>query len=132
MDFLLVGLLSILCYSNGVNNCVVSTIDDKPVIAAVNDKKSDLEDAIENALNYIKKALNSDSMDDLHYYARKAKNYASEAEDLADDLNLDDIEDYCHKGWRYARDAEGEDSRKDAVEYLSIARKALQNAYYCL
>lgn len=103
-----------------------------PIEIAAPDKKSDLKDALDSALSYIKKALNSSSIDDLQSYARKAKNYASDAESLADDLNLDDIEDYCYKGYRYARVAEGEDNIKDALEYLTIARKALQDAYNSL
>lgn len=62
---------------------------------------------IGEALRYIKKALNYSSIDDLHYYARKARNYASEAEDLADGLDLDDIEYCCSRGCRYCRTAEG-------------------------
>ena len=91
--------------------------------------KDDLEDAIESALSYIKKGIYADSLDELKYYARKAKNYASEAEDIADDLGLDDVEDYSYDGYRYARAAEGASSMDDAVISLAKARRAMQNAY---
>ena len=132
MSIFLTCLVSLLCCSRPSSVEAIPSYSSNPIILESNDKKSDLEDAIENALNYIKKALNSSSISDLQSYARKAKNCASEAENLADDLNLDNSEDYCHKGWKYARAAEGEDSKQDAIEYLTIARKALQSAYNCL
>ena len=100
----------------------VNTID-------LDDDQDDLEDAIESALSYIRKALNSSTLSDIQYYARKAKNYASDAEDIADDLEMDDVEDYCYKAYKYARAAESETSIDTAIDYLYTARKALQNAY---
>lgn len=60
-----------------------------------------------DALDYIKKCYSADSLDDIQYYARKAKNEiddaksqasyassdASDAEDEADDIDCDDAED---------------------------------------
>ena len=125
-------LLSIICalfITNGFTITVEKPIPVILFIEAGNDL-DDLEDAIDSALSYLKKALNSSSLSDVQYYARKAKNYASEAEDIADDLELDDIEYYCYKAYKCARAAEGESSMENAMDYLTTARKSMQNAYY--
>ncbi len=97
-----------------------------------------------SALSYIKECYRQTSIDDLHYYARKAKNEieyaksqsgyaesdASDAEDEADDINCDDAEDeaddaegnfYTAKSrfddaYTYLRRVEYED-KKDDIEY---------------
>ena len=125
-------LISFIVISSLYSNVELSFIPSSPDIIessfVLSEDKRDLEYAIEEALNYIKKAINSDKLSDLSYYARKAKNESSRAINEADDLDLDDAETECREAYRYCRSAEDERDFKCAIEYLKKARTALQNA----
>lgn len=121
-------LTTIIC--SGVNpaNLTTTPVKSEYVITVTQDKR-DLIYAIDEALKYIKKALESESVSDLRYNARKASNEAVRAKNEAGDIDLDAVESECADAFRYCRNAEDARETKDAIEYLKKARSALQSAY---
>lgn len=97
-------------------------------LVAIPGTKKDAITSINNALSYIKKAMESGNMSDLDTYARKAQSAAGDAESYSDDINNEDAEWYCNKAYNNLRRARNESDRKNAVEYLKTAQKALQDA----
>lgn len=90
--------------------------------------KKDAIASINSALSYIKKALEADNMSDLETYARRAQSAAGDAESYSDDIGNDDAEWLCDKAYNDLRRAQNSNSRKEAVEYLQKAQKALRDA----
>ena len=83
---------------------------------------SDAEDNAEEAADYARKAYYEDDIDDAHDYLRRARSYAEEAMDDADDAETYAYNCDCSIGASYASDVESE--AEDAYDY---ARKGMNS-----
>ncbi|MFC1785643.1 hypothetical protein ACFL0J_08485 [Candidatus Neomarinimicrobiota bacterium] len=101
-----------------------------------------VESYANDAYRYAKKAYYSDNLDDAQYYARKAKNSASDAESYtsnaasyAVDCGCDDGEyyaynaqSYANDAYRYAKKAYYSDNLDDAQYYARKAKNSASDA----
>ena len=99
---------------------------------------SSCEDAYssaEEAYSYARRGWRSDDIDDIQYYARKAKNAAEEAIYYADDCGCYEASSYADDAYTQARRAYNEDDFDWAEDYIrwamNYAEDAMFAADYC-
>ncbi len=149
ISILLVIMLFAPSYSYGQKNEVYEELSD----AFDYGKKAD--EYVVSSLELIKKCYQQSSIDDVHYYARRAKNEidnaryqagyaesdASDAEDEADDISCDDAEDEAddaegnfniassrfEDAYNYLRRVEYADNRYDVEYNLRNAKSSVED-----
>ena len=92
-------------------------------------KCSDAYTSADEAYDCARKGYNSDTFDELHYYARKAKNSEDDAMSYASDCGCDDAYSAADDVYTYARRAYSEDSDFDYDQcYMRRAKNSADDA----
>jgi hypothetical protein len=79
--------------------------------------------AADDAYSYCKKAYNSDNLDNLRYYAKKAKNAFDDAMSYSDDCGCDDAYSQADDGYSDAKKAYNSDNLEDGQYYIKKAKR---------
>ena len=88
----------------------------------------DAYSAAEEAYSYARKGYLAGNLDDIHYYARKARNSADEAMSYADDCGCDDAYSSADDAYTQARRAYNEEDYDYAESYIRRAMRAADDA----
>lgn len=86
---------------------------------------SDTYAAAEEAYNHSRKAYNSETMDDMRYYLKKAMDEFEEAMSFAKNCDCDNAYSSSDDGYTYAKKSYNADNLEDAQ---SFAKKAINSA----
>jgi tetratricopeptide (TPR) repeat protein len=88
---------------------------------------SDAYSYADDAHSYTKKGYNSDNLDDVHYYAKRATSAAEDAMSAAEDCGCDDAYSYADDTYSYARKAYRSDDFDEAIDYMRKAKSAAED-----
>ncbi len=88
----------------------------------------DAYSSADDAYTYARRGYNSDNLDDLQYYARKAKNSAEEAMSAAEDCYCDDAYSSADDAYTYAKRAYRETDFDSAQYQIRRAKNAADEA----
>lgn len=84
--------------------------------------------AADDAYTYARRGYSASDLDNLHYYARKAKNAAGDAYSYASSCGCHSAASEADDSERYARRAYNEDDFDDAQSYMRRAYRAAEDA----
>lgn len=91
---------------------------------------SDAKYAASEGYDYARKAYNSETLEDIQYYAKKAMNEFESATSYASDCGCDDANSAADEAYTFARKAYYADSFEDGESYAKKAMNAGEEVDY--